>query len=99
MGDYDHLPVMQRPGYIYKATMLVRAKLVKVGDEVRQSAKIKGGMWKIAEVVEIGPAMVYVRFEGQSRRMGLGLPNERVWVDRVPDGEIPVPFPDGTPSE
>lgn len=78
---YAHLPVMQRPGYIYKETKHVYAKLVQVGDEVWQSEKIKGGMWKIVEV-DVQPALVYVRYEGRKRKMALGAPNERIWVDR-----------------
>ena len=91
--NYDHLPLMQRPGFINTDRKHVYAKLIQVGDVICESGRSAVDKKWTVEKVEVGNFLVYLTYTG-GRKHAIGTANERVWVQRVAPGAVPVPFPE-----
>ena len=79
------LPVMQQPGYVFRARKHIVARNIRVGDRVAESGRSPTSeKWEVTEI-DVRPAMIWVRYKGwsPSRFTALALLRERVWIDRV----------------
>jgi hypothetical protein len=81
---YAHLPLMQRPDFVYRAHKHVRARRLQVGDIVLETARdTPKECWTITRVEEdkhVG--VVYCWYQGRDKKTIIGISTDRIWVAR-----------------
>lgn len=79
---YAHLPLMQRPDFVYREHKHVRARCVRVGDIILEKRHGREEERWTVTAVEVGDVLVYVSCAGRKGKIALGLPTERIWIAR-----------------
>lgn len=81
------LPVMQRPGYVYRARKHVLARRVQPGDVIQDRSRTDPITPSITVAsIEVREHLTYATFE-DGKCYCLGSNESRVWVDRAEKGK------------
>lgn len=82
--DTGQVPLMQRPGYVYRERKRVLARRLQPGDTIAEGGEHSQApaKWTVAEV-EVTTYMTYVTYTN-GQRTCIGSNTDRVWIDRTP---------------
>ena len=81
------VPLMQQPGYVYRARKYIVARNIRPGDRIHPGPKRNDGDRFTVAAVDVveDKGVVYVQYVGwrTGRWVALAAPGERVYIDRA----------------